>query len=104
MLGLERWVSPSLVTALLVVGCGRGDRLDSSETPGELGNGAFRYLCVETRDAVCPSGGQAQTFPERIGTTGVFDVRFEEFAPNSVVAFDITPSTTDIVGEENDLF
>jgi hypothetical protein len=102
MLSLEKWGRAPALTALLVAAC-HGSNLDSSQTAGDLGNGAFRYLCVD-RDAVCPSGGDAKTFPERIGTTGVFDVKFDAFGTNSAVGFDIVAATADVVTEENNLF
>jgi hypothetical protein len=55
---LKRRFRGSGVLALLlamVTGC---SSIEPDETPGELGNGAFRYVCVDD-DAACPSGGAA---------------------------------------------
>jgi hypothetical protein len=99
VLGLAKRLSPLVAVALL--GCGHG--LDQNQTAGELGNGAFRYLCVRDGDALCPNGGEASQFPERIATQGLFDVQFSAFH-GSDTAFDIIPVASGILEEENGLF
>lgn len=56
--------------------------IEADETSGELGNGAFRWICVG-RDAICPSGGDAERFPEAVATDSRFDVSYRSFDDTS---------------------
>lgn len=54
------------------------DGLDDHRRAGELGNGAFYYLCVDDTDIACDEAGYA-TFPEAIGVDGRFALQFGGF-------------------------
>jgi hypothetical protein len=68
--------------------------IEPDETPGELGNGAFRYVCVDD-DAMCPTGGAATQFPERVATGARFDVTYQLFQDGSAVQ--VSPASTELI-------
>jgi hypothetical protein len=80
-----------------------GNRLEQSQTPGELGNGAFRYVCATEGDALCAVGEKATDFPERVATTSFFDVRFEPFGGSGAPRFEIVPAASGIIDEDSDI-
>lgn len=67
------------LAALCALGC---SSIEPDETPGELGNGAFRYVCVGD-DATCPENGAAQVFPSAIARSARFDVTYQLFEDGS---------------------
>jgi len=97
--GKGPWV---LAAGLMALGC--GNHLHPDQTAGELGNGAFRYVCVGEGDALCPRGGRATNFPERVATTGVFDVEFEPYKTTDLSAFDIVTVASGVLEEDNNAF
>ncbi len=70
-----------LVSVWACVACG-ADALDPDQSPGELGNGAFRYECFDTEDAACPDGLTAEEFPDSVAVGSRFQISYEEFDPS----------------------
>jgi hypothetical protein len=77
--GLGRVAMLSVALPGLLAGC---SSIEPDETPGELGNGAFRYVCVG-EDAMCPDNGSATQFPERVATGARFDVTYQLYVDAS---------------------
>ena len=63
-----------LAACLLAAAC--DDGLDDHRRDGELGNGAFYYLCVDDTDIACDEAGYA-TFPATVGSVLESVVGFE---------------------------
>jgi hypothetical protein len=59
----------------LALGC--GDAVDGAVTPGELGDGHFRYVCAGNSDPYCADGSTASSFPQAIAVGGRFSLRYE---------------------------
>lgn len=101
--GPSRWYAPgrwALVVALCASapGC---HHVNDDEVRGELGAGKFRYECVTSNDPVCPSGSDAEDFPDRIGAGGVFDVEFKKFRGHTDPSdFSIDPVAPAIVARD----
>jgi hypothetical protein len=90
-----------LLLVPLVVSC-RGSRKDD-EILGALGNGVFRYLCVDASDPVCGGSSTASRFPERVGVEGVFGVDFEPL-DEALYATSVDPVAPDIVDVQSGRF
>jgi hypothetical protein len=93
-IGVSRWrrcrggaFGVLLVAVGSVLGCTieTGDEAgpESDPRPGELGQGVFIYECVNNDDPVCPDALMADTFPEQVATGSIFDVSFEQTAPDA---------------------
>ena len=61
----------AMALAASVLVAAQGCRLDDDETEGELGEGAFRYLCVDDSDTACEDG-RATRFPTQISVGARF--------------------------------
>jgi hypothetical protein len=87
----SRWVKVCLaVTALFGTACDQD--AEKNETPGELGKGVFRYLCVDTEDEACGGAEIASEFPNSVATNSSFDLAYDPFDTQSVgSAFVIEP-------------
>lgn len=88
---IGRWVKVCLaVTALCGTACDQDAQ--KNETPGELGKGVFRYLCVDTQDEACGGSETASEFPKAVATNSSFDLAYDPFDTQSVgSAFVIEP-------------
>jgi hypothetical protein len=63
------------VLASLAAGCG-GDDFSGPNMQGELGAGAFLYICVGDSDPYC-DGATVSSFPEVLAVGGSFDLEYE---------------------------
>lgn len=88
-----------LTWAAVSSGCGTGS---SPSTPGELGNGRFRYACVGNSDPFCPDGMVASSFPEAIAVSSRFSLTYEpdDDGPTPVVE----PASRAAVTKQLDVF
>jgi hypothetical protein len=76
----------------------------ADEKVGELGQGKFKYGCVEQGDAACNKGLSADAFPARIALGGRFRVTYERFDypyPDSVV---VSSGSDQYITAENGAF
>jgi hypothetical protein len=101
---IGRWVKVCLaVTALCGTACDQDAK--KNETPGELGKGVFRYLCVDTEDEACGGSETASEFPSAVATNSSFDLAYDPFDTQSVgSAFVIEPVAEKIVSPTGDGF
>lgn len=100
----SRWVKVCLaVTVLLGTACDVDP--ESGETPGELGEGVFRYECVDGQDVACNGSTIASTFPTAVATNSSFDLAYDPFDTTSAgSAFVIEPVAEKIVSSSGDAF
>ena len=66
------------LSSLVAAGCYGGPELDRLRELGELGQGAFYYLCADDTDAACNPGGYAE-FPSALAVDGRFALQFGGF-------------------------
>lgn len=102
---MNRWVKVCLaVTALCGTACNDVDP-ESNETPGELGEGVFRYECVDAADEACDGATTASAFPTAVATNSSFDLAYDPYDPSSVgSAFAIEPVAEKIASQSGDGF
>ena len=60
-----------LFSSLLGLAC------STSAVEGELGQGHFRYTCLDDTDAACAQAGEATSFPSTLALSSDFALTFE---------------------------
>jgi hypothetical protein len=100
----SRWVKVCLA-ALALFGTACDVDPESNETPGELGEGVFKYECVDAQDEACDGAARASVFPTKVATNSSFDLSYDQFDATSVgPAFVIEPVAEKIASTSGDGF
>jgi hypothetical protein len=92
------------VGLLVAATTGCRSRVKDDQVVGELGNGTFRYICVEASDPMCSAGSRASDFPRRIGQNGLFNLEYQPLNTDRTTAVRIISASSEIVDTRNGQF